>query len=145
MNARVALALLGLVTAPLAAQAKPSKPDSTARPDTAAAAMVLVREVFAYEGGGRDPFLSLLKTGDIRPLLTDLKLVGVYYDGRYPVRSVAVMRDVTNNKVYRVKSGDIVGRLRVTTIRPREIVFTVQEFGFERQETLQLAKQEVTP
>ena len=144
MNVRLALALLGLVTAPLAAQAKPPKPDSTARPDTAAA-MTLVREVFAYEGGGRDPFLSLLKTGDIRPLLTDLKLVGVYYDGRYPVRSVAVMRDVTNNKVYRVKSGDIVGRLRVTTIRPREIVFTVQEFGFERQETLQLAKREVTP
>ena len=144
MNGRLALVLLGLVTAPLAAQAKPPKPDSTARPDTAAA-MTLVREVFAYEGGGRDPFLSLLKTGDIRPLLTDLKLVGVYYDGRYPVRSVAVMRDVTNNKVYRVKSGDIVGRLRVTTIRPREIVFTVQEFGFERQETLQLAKQEVTP
>ena len=144
MNGRLALVLLGLVTAPLAAQAKPPKPDSTARPDTAAA-MTLVREVFAYEGGGRDPFLSLLKTGDIRPLLTDLKLVGVYYDGRYPVRSVAVMRDVTNNKVYRVKSGDIVGRLRVTTIRPREIVFTVQEFGFERQETLQLAKREVTP
>jgi len=145
MNARLALALLGLVTAPLAAQAKPSKPDSSARPDTTAAAMALVREVFAYEGGGRDPFLSLLKTGDIRPLLTDLKLVGVYYDGRYPVRSVAVMRDVTNNKIYRVKSGDIVGRLKVTTIRPREIVFTVQEFGFERQETLQLAKREVTP
>ncbi len=144
MNGRLALALLGLVTAPLAAQAKPPKPDSTARPDTAAA-MTLVREVFAYEGGGRDPFLSLLKTGDIRPLLTDLKLVGVYYDGRYPVRSVAVMRDVTNAKIYRVKSGDIVGRLKVTTIRPREIVFTVQEFGFERQETLQLAKQEVTP
>ncbi len=101
MNGRLALVLLGLVTAPLAAQAKPSKPDSTARPDSAAA-MTLVREVFAYEGGGRDPFLSLLKTGDIRPLLTDLKLVGVYYDGRYPVRSVAVMRDVTNNKVYRV-------------------------------------------
>ena len=33
----------------------------------------------------------------------------------------------------------------MTTIRPREIVFTVQEFGFERQETLQLAKREVTP
>ena len=145
MNVRLALALLGLVTAPLAAQAKPPKPDSAARRDTAAAGTALVREVFAYEGGGRDPFLSLLKTGDIRPLLTDLKLVGVYYDGRYPARSVSVLRDVTNNKIYRVKAGDIVGRLKVTTIRPREIVFTVQEFGFERQETLQLARQEVTP
>jgi len=24
------------------------------------------REVFAYEGGGRDPFMSLLKSGDVR-------------------------------------------------------------------------------
>src|SRR2546426_73847 len=81
----------------------------------------------------------------IRPLLSDLRLVGIYYDGRYPARSVAVLRDVTNSKVYRVKPGNIIGRLKATTIRPREIVFTVQEFGFERQESLQLAKQEVTP
>jgi hypothetical protein len=144
MNAGFTLALLGLVAAPLAAQATPAKPESAARSDTTGAP-VLVREVFGYEGGGRDPFLSLLKTGDIRPLLTDLKLVGVYYDGRFAARSVAVLRDITNNRIYRVKSGNIVGRLKVTTIRPREIVFTVQEFGFERQETLQLARQEVTP
>ncbi len=127
----------------LAAQVKPT-PAPPAKPDSAAAP-VLVREVFSYEGGGRDPFLSLLKSGDIRPLLSDLRLVGVYYDGRYPARSVAVLRDVTNSKVYRVKPGNIIGRLKATTIRPREIVFTVQEFGFERQESLQLAKQEVTP
>ena len=127
----------------LAAQVKPM-PAPPAKPDSAAAP-VLVREVFSYEGGGRDPFLSLLKSGDIRPLLSDLRLVGVYYDGRYPARSVAVLRDVTNSKVYRVKPGNIIGRLKATTIRPREIVFTVQEFGFERQESLQLAKQEVTP
>jgi hypothetical protein len=127
----------------LAAQVKPA-PAPAAKPDSAAAP-VLVREVFSYEGGGRDPFLSLLKSGDIRPLLSDLRLVGVYYDGRYPARSVAVLRDVTNSKVYRVKPGNIIGRLKATTIRPREIVFTVQEFGFERQESLQLAKQEVTP
>ncbi len=129
-----------------AAAAKPDsakpKPDSVAAPATAP---VLVREVFSYEGGGRDPFLSLLRSGDIRPLLSDLRLVGIYYDGRYPARSVAVLRDVTNSKVYRVKPGNIIGRLKATTIRPREIVFTVQEFGFERQESLQLAKQEVTP
>src|SRR2546425_5045627 len=94
------------------------------------------------------PYTTLfrsLKSGDIRPLLSDLKLVGIYYDARYPARSVAVLRDVTNSKVYRVKPADILGRLKVTTIRPREIVFTVQEFGFERQETLTLAKQEVSP
>jgi hypothetical protein len=155
VSARLVACLAALLaTGPLAAQAKPNPasgakadsgktgapraPDSTATPQ-------LVREVFSYEGGGRDPFMSLLRSGDIRPLLSDLRLVGVYYDARYPARSVAVLRDVTNNKVYRVKPGDIIGRLKTTTIRPREIVFTVQEFGFERQESLQLAKQEVTP
>ncbi len=150
MSVRPAVGLLWLAAAALAAPAQPqgqqpTKPDTTARVDTSAAATSLVREVFAYEGGGRDPFLSLLKSGDIRPLLSDLKLVGIYYDPRYPARSVAVLRDITNAKRYRIKPGDIIGRLKVTQIRPREIVFTVQEFGFERQESLQLAKQEETP
>ena len=134
------LMLVVLVGTTLAAQAAPD----TARHDTTTT-VALVREVFAYEGGGRDPFVSLLKSGDIRPLLSDLKLVGIYYDQRYPARSVAVMRDVTSGKRYRAKAGDILGRLKVTQIRPREIVFTVQEFGFERQESLQLAKREETP
>jgi len=132
--------LVVLAGTTLAAQAAPD----TTRQDTSTT-VALVREVFAYEGGGRDPFVSLLKSGDIRPLLSDLKLVGIYYDQRYPARSVAVMRDVTSGKRYRAKAGDILGRLKVTQIRPREIVFTVQEFGFERQESLQLAKREETP
>jgi hypothetical protein len=141
MRAFVLLAALGaLAAARLAGQARPD----TARHDSTGA-VTLVREVFAYEGGGRDPFVSLLKSGDIRPLLSDLKLVGIYYDQRYPGRSVAVLRDVTNGKRYRAKTGDVMGRLKVTQIRPREIVFTVQEFGFERQESLQLAKQEEMP
>jgi len=139
----IAATLIWLVGGALGAQAKLAKPDTARRDSTPVVA--LVREKFAYEGGGRDPFVSLLKSGDIRPLLSDLKLVGIYYDQRYPVRSVAVLRDVTNGKRYRAKAGDVLGRLKVTQIRPREIVFTVQEFGFERQESLQLAKQEGTP
>lgn len=138
-RALVVLALaLGTRVGPLQAQADSVRRDTT--PSTR-----LVREVFSYEGGGRDPFISLLKSGDVRPLLSDLKLVSVIYDGRYPVRSVAVLRDITNKRIYRAKSGNILGRLRVTQIRPREVVFTVQEFGYERQETLTLARQEETP
>lgn len=139
------LALQGLATlliafgAPLAAQ-QPER-DTTAQQQSAS----LLREVFAYEGGGRDPFMSLLKSGDVRPLISDLKLTTIVYDGRFAARSVAVLRDITNRHIYRVKTGDIVGRLKVTQIRPREVVFTVQEFGFERQETLSLARQEETP
>jgi len=141
-----ALGLAALVLALAALPATAQQSDTTrAASDTGRAAMVLNREVFAYEGGGRDPFMSLLKSGDVRPLLSDLKLTTIVYDGRYATRSVAVLRDITNRRIYRVKSGDIIGRLKVTQIRPREVVFTVQEFGFERQETLSLGRQEETP
>lgn len=138
---RVASLALALLAAPLAAQSR----DTTARPDSAPPATSLLREVFAYEGGGRDPFMSLLRSGDVRPLISDLKLTTIVYDARFGARSVAILRDITNRRIYRVKTGDIIGRLKVTQIRPREVVFTVQEFGFERQETLQLARQEDTP
>ncbi len=137
MRVASAAALLAALAAPLAAQ----QTDSAPPPQSVS----LVREVFAYEGGGRDPFMSLLRSGDVRPLLSDLKLTTIVYDGRFAARSVAVLRDITNRRIYRVKTGDIIGRLKVTQIRPREIVFTVQEFGFERQETLSLARQEETP
>src|SRR5262245_1978500 len=100
----LALALL-VFGAPLAAQDTPVKADS-AKPDSGS--ISLAREVFAYEGGGRDPFVSLLRSGDVRPLIADLKLVTVVYDGVYPARSVAVLRDVITSKRYRVKTGDIV-------------------------------------
>jgi len=130
--------------APLAGQGAPTDSNAVAAPpDTAP--LSLVREVFSFQGGGRDPFVSLLKTGDVRPMITDLKLVTVVYDDRYSARSVAVLRDITTGKRYRAKAGDVIGRLRVTQIRPREVVFTIQEFGFERQQTLSLRRQEETP
>ena len=58
------------------------------------------------------------------------------------VEAGAPLSDISR-RLYRVKTGDIIGRLKVTQIRPREVVFTVQEFGFERQETLSLRKPEV--
>jgi len=134
-----------LLTVAIPAAAAGQQRGTPVRLDTTAAASGLQREVFAYEGGGRDPFMSLLKSGDVRPLISDLKLTTIVYDGRFAARSVAILRDITNRRIYRVKTGDIVGRLKVTQIRPREVVFTVQEFGFERQETLSLAKQEETP
>ncbi|HEV8265212.1 MAG TPA: hypothetical protein VGQ06_09680 [Gemmatimonadales bacterium] len=140
---RLALVVAFGATAPAVAQ-QPAR-DTTARPDSVPPVTSLVREVFAYEGGGRDPFMSLLKSGDVRPLISDLRLTTIIYDARIGARSVAVLRDITNRRIYRVKTGEILGRLKVTQIRPREIVFTVQEFGFERQETLSLAKQEETP
>jgi len=147
MNPTRMIGLLLLVAAPLAAQT-PAKKDSTPPAPAAPArdtGTTLVREVFSYEGAGRDPFASLLRNGDVRPLMADLKLLAIYFDGQYPGRSVAVLRDITTQKRYEVKPGEILGRLKVAQIRPRDVTFTVQEFGFERQETLSLVKQEANP
>lgn len=96
----------------------------------------LVREVFSYRGSGRDPFMSLLRSGEVRPLLEDLRVTTITYNARFPSNSVAVLRDTTVNQRYTVRLGDELGRIRVVEIRPREVVVVVEEFGAERQVVL---------
>lgn len=106
----------------------------------------LMREVFNYRGAGRDPFVSLLRSGDVRPLIEDLRVTAINYDPRYPGGSVAVLRDTTMQKRYTVRVGDELGRLRVTAIRTDAVLLTIQEFGVERQMSLRLrGRQEETP
>ena len=123
----------------------PGSVPSGALPAPAAAARSLdgnqagnavTREVYSYAGiGRRDPFYSLILTDDLRPLLSDLRLVGILYEpsGR---RTVAVMRDLQTNAQYRVTNGQSLGRMRVTQIRPRAVLFTIEEFGLSRQDSL---------
>lgn len=106
----------------------------------------VLREAYSYGGGARDPFQSLVNNKDTGPELSDLQLVGVYQDVRSAANSVAIVRDKKSTKRYKLRTGDQVGRLRVAQIRPKDVVFTIEDFGFERQETLSLRKQEdVTP
>jgi hypothetical protein len=98
--------------------------------------LVLMREIFRYESGGRrDPFVSLMQTGELRPVINDLRLIGVIYDptGR---RSLATLRDVSTNELYRVAVGNVLGRVRVTHILPKQVTVTIEEFGFSRQQAL---------
>jgi hypothetical protein len=98
------------------------------------------REIFSYDQGGRrDPFLSLLLSGDLRPAMNDLRLVAVAYDptGR---NSVAIMRDVNTKDQYRAKVGQTLGRMRVTEIQPKMVVFSIEEFGMNRREELVLVR-----
>jgi hypothetical protein len=98
----------------------------------------LNREVYSYDAGARrDPFVSLMRTGDLRPMLSDLRLSAVLYDptGR---NSVAVMRDQSTKDQYRVRVGETLGRMRVAQIEPKDVVFTIEEVGFSRQEALAL-------
>jgi hypothetical protein len=99
----------------------------------------VTREVYLYDDGRRrDPFFSLILTEDLRPLLSDLKLVGVLYEpsGR---RSVAIFRDVLTNAQYRVQTGMPLGRMRVAQIKPKGVLFTIDEFGLSRQDSLMLS------
>ena len=105
-------------------------------PADTAPKVLINREVFQYEGSGRrDPFISLLTTSDLRPLLTDLKLVAVAYDPRGQ-NSVAVLRDVTSKDQYKVRVGQTIGRMRVAAIQEKAVIFTIEEFGYSRQEIL---------
>ena len=106
----------------------------------------LLREVFTFRGSGRDPFLSLLESGEVRPLVEDLRITSITYDPRYPAASVAVLRDTIVNQAYPVRVGDELGRLRVVSIRPGEVTLVLSEFGSERQVVLrQRRRQEGTP
>jgi len=106
----------------------------------------MYRETFAYSGSIRDPFNSLLNMAKSGPEVADLQLVGIYQNMRVPSGSVAVFREKEGGKRHKLRAGDQLGRSRVVQIRERDVVFIVEDFGFERQETLSLRKQEdVTP
>jgi hypothetical protein len=137
----------------LPAAATTAAAPSSAPQDTAAADSVkkgqemdMVRETFAYSGASRDPFNSLLNMAKNGPELADLQLVGIYQNLRAHDASIAVFREKDGGKRHKLRAGDQVGRSRLVQIRERDVVFMIEDFGFERQETLSLRKQEdVTP
>jgi hypothetical protein len=111
-------------------------PAANARTLENLSANAVTREVYSYGGvGRRDPFYSLILTDELRPLISDLRLVGILYEpgGR---RTVAVMRDLQTNAQYRVQNGQSLGRMRVSQIRPRAVLITIEEFGLSRQDSL---------
>jgi hypothetical protein len=148
---QASLAATAGTAAPVAAAAK-SAADSIDQDAEAALAdsvqrareIDVLRETFAYAGGTRDPFSSLMNKNNSGPEIGDLDLVGVYLDLRTPSNNVVVLREkAATGKRHKMRVGDQLGRSRLTQIRARDAVFTIQDFGFERQETLSLRKQEV--
>jgi hypothetical protein len=115
-----------------------TRPAITVAPEADQRAQIapIMREAYEYDAGGRrDPFLSLLNSEDLRPMITDLRLVSILYDesGRRPI---AVMRDVQNNTQYRVTTGSTLGRLKVALIKRKAVIFSIEEFGLNRQDSL---------
>lgn len=119
----------GAAQAGVAVHPAPERPDSSA--------ITITREHFSYAANGRrDPFVSLIANGDLRPMISDLNLVAIIYDPAG--RSVAVLRDLTTNEQYRVRVGNTLGRMRVAQIHPKSVTFTIEEFGYSRQAVLAL-------
>lgn len=139
-----------VATAPALAQSAPAQrtvttvstgtvaPPPSAPGDRTPSEIVIRREVFDYSGSGRrDPYRSLMTTTDIRPLLSDLRLTAVAFDAEGD-NSVAFLRDAYSKTQYRIRVGQQLGRLRVSAIRQKSVQFTMEEFGFNRIETLTL-------
>lgn len=150
----LAALLLAAAALPSAAQAQASPARSAPKPvlpgmrrdtslvgiDTTGGKVEYRREVFHYTGGSRDPFQTLITSGGVGPGIADLRLVAISYDPVYG-RSVAIIREIRGDKVHRLHRGDTVGRLRLLQIRQYEVVFQIEEFGFERQAVLTLQRQ----
>jgi len=138
------LPLLALVLTASAADAQAKKAEKKITipkvefPTDSSGKIVFAREVYGYpRDGRRDPFASLIATGDIRPLFDDLRVTSVMYDpsGR---TSMAMLKDVSTNEIYKVRVGSVAGRNRITYIRTGVVGVAIDEFGFTRQEELTL-------
>ncbi len=138
------LPLLALVLTASAADAQAKKAEKKITipkvefPTDSSGKIVFAREVYGYpRDGRRDPFASLIATGDIRPLFDDLRVTSVMYDpsGR---TSMAMLKDISTNEIYKVRVGSVAGRNRITYIRTGVVGVAIDEFGFTRQEELTL-------
>ncbi len=139
---RLACLTLALVLAAPTTQAqtvaapKQPEPPRIEFPTDSLGRIIILRESYGYVSGGRrDPFASLIATGDIRPLLEDLQLTGVIVD-QNPSQSMAMMKDISTKEIYRARVGSVFGRIRVMAIRQGEVTLAIDEFGFTRQSVL---------
>ena len=139
MVAATTTAATTAATAATSAAADTLRPRPGATPEGATGVLTFDRESYSYvRDGRRDPFSSLMDNGELRPLISDLHLAVIAYDPNGGA-SVAVLRDLNTMEQYRVRVGQQLGRMRVAAIDARRITFTIEEFGFSRQETLALS------
>ena len=107
------------------------------------------REAFwaAAPDGAQEALVAEDPTRYFRPPYVGTRgWVGVYLDVAAADNSVAVLREKDSGKRYKLHVGDQLGRMQVVQIAARDVTFRIEDFGYERQETLSLRKQEdMTP
>lgn len=118
------------------AQQQGEPPQEQSRPGPAQITLVYEREVYVYNGGGRrDPFEPLTGENQMGPRFEELELQGIIYSSA-PGQSVALL--TAQERVHRVRVGDVVGNSRVIEISPTRVVMAVENFGSIRQEILEM-------
>ena len=99
--------------------------------------LVFEREVFTYPSfERRNPFRPLTGEEDLGPRFEDMILLGVVLSPRSEA-SIAVLGarppgatgDQPPSRIFRLRSGESLGNVRVLEIRRREVVFAVEDFG----------------
>jgi len=99
--------------------------------------LVFEREVFFYNRSGRrDPFNPLTGDAGVFPRFENITLRGVIYSDT-PGESVAIVAD-RSGRVFRVRTGEVLGDSRVLSISRDRVSFAVTSFGLTRQEELVL-------
>lgn len=132
----LAATLLGVV--PLRAQTPPAQAvSSKSAPPSDEPKLIFDREVFEYPAEGRrDPFTPLVGKNDMGPRFEDLSIRGIIYSPTG--QSLVVLTD--GKQTYRKHRGEMVGNARVVQIAPTRVIFSVDNFGVWRQESLELKK-----
>ncbi len=137
--------LLGLVLSatPLAAQqAGPPKTATKAAPPATPVEepkLIFDREVFTFPSGGRrDPYTPLVGKNDGGPRFEELSVRGIIYSPS--AESMVLLSD--GRKTYRRHRGEMVGNARVLQITPTRVLFSVDNFGVWREESLEMKKPE---
>lgn len=99
--------------------------------------LIYEREVYSYEGSARrDPFQPLTQDNEMGPRFDQLSLQGIIYSS-VEGESVALLLG-GEERVFRVRVGDVVGNSRVIEISPTRVVMAVETFGTIRQEILEM-------
>ena len=99
---------------------------------------MIMREVYEYSRDGRrDPFISLLLTNELRPTMSDLKLTSLIYDANGVTLWPSCATSAPTPSIA-CKGRFVLGRMHVAAIREHWIVFTIDEFGTNRQDSLVL-------
>ncbi len=127
--------------------------DQGSMPASDSIQLVFEREVFTYpDFERRNPFRALTGEEGSLPRFEDMVLLGVVLSSRTET-SIAVLgarppgstSDQPATRIFRLRSGESLGNVRVLEIRRRDVLFSVEDFGIRETRILTMRRDEPPP